>query len=1638
MSTDIRFASFNTFLNRPSEGELITNLSTPDDTQAQAVAEILQRVRPDVVLINEFDFDAANEGIELFQDNYLSTAQAAGLDPIDYPYVYNAPSNTGVAAGFDFDNNGEVVTEPGSVGYGNDSFGFGFFPGQFAQVLLSQYPIVEEDIRTFQNFLWRDMPGALLPADPEDVDGNGDTENWYTEEELEVFRLSSKSHWDIPIDVDGEVIHVLASHPTPPVFDGPEDRNGTRNHDEIRFWSDYVTPGAGTYIYDDAEYVAAGNTTPDNPSGGLAAGELFVVMGDQNADPFDGDSIPGAIQQLLNNPLINISVSPGSVGGEDGAIRQAGANVGQLGDPAFDTGDFNDAAPGNLRADYVLPSRDLDITEAASFWPSEGDDLFDLVGVGFPVVSSDHRLVYADVSIPEEPFNTRKTVAGVEFLGQAVFETGFEFAGTEVGGLSGITYDPLRDVYYALSDDRGNRSGPIPEAGSLSEYIGFSDGSYFIEVPDDEINDFFAWDEAYPDLVSAHRGGFITGFPENAIETFEHTLTFAPALLEVDVRRTADGEWILMHDDTLDRTTTGTGLVSETTLAEIQELQLVDNEGNVTEFKVPTLQEALEWADGKTILELDLKSDDFFEEVVQIITDLDAEDQTRFITQNLEQATGIYNLNPDIHLGLFITSSNQADVFAGIETAPFDFDNVSAFTGVRPETEEFYESLHNEGIVAIQGLFGDQDFFGASTFINDLTEEQRTELFETVYERGGDAIASDFYQPISELLDYSQSPLPRYYTVTIDINDGSLEDGDVTFTDVTALLDAEGNPFPAGELDPEGITLNSLGTLFISSEGDARNLVDPFVNEFSLTGQQIRELPVPEKFLPTEDESTGIRNNQAFESLTITPDQRTLYTATENALNQDGPRSSLTEESPIRILSYDLTTGEPAEEFLYISDTIPVPPVPEDSFADNGLVELLALDNAGTLLALERSFAVGVGNNLRLYEVDLQGTSDISNIDSVADNDLIRTADKRLLLDFGDLGIRLDNSEALVFGPELADGRQSLFVVSDNNFNAGAQITQFLAFALDIESAPQPTLSGFASLDADTLAPGPDSGVNGPISDERPGPFPGQPVGGWSGVQFADEDSLWFIVDSLFGGNTDTLLRVYKVDPDFAGFENGDGSVLLEEEFITLSDPNNLVPFEIQNADDPARPLTGADFDTEALVIDANGDIWVGDEYGPYLLHFDRNGVLLEAPIATPNILIDGTVPDAPNDVVRAPQHPDVEAGLAEFNLRGSRGFEGIGYSPDGTILYPILEAPVDGDPENALRIYQYNIATGTYADELVGFYPLDNPGDTPTFQLGDLTPINESEFLAIERDDFQGDDAFFKKVFKIDISQVDENGFVQKEEVIDLLDIADPQDLNGDGSLVFDLPITSIEDILIFDESTVLVSVDNNYPFGSFATGRPPALDNNEIILVNLPEPLNLDPRLGIAGLTPSVTVGEAGDDTLVGDVADNIIAGGLGDDIIAGGDGDDILRGDLNSRAPQGNVGGDDLIFGGAGNDRIGGKGGNDELFGDAGDDLLWGDAGDDLLRGDLGNDTLTGDNFSGGSGSDTFILAIGEGTDIITDFEVGNDLIGLADGLTFDQLTIGQSDDAAVISVGDEDLALLNSVAASAMTETAFTVV
>jgi len=363
----VRFATYNASLNRFNSGDLLADLQqvdagVPSGSNAEVILEILDRIDADVLLVNEFDYDPA--------------AAALFADLAGYPFWYTAESNTGIPSGHDFNNDG-------AVGGPDDAFGFGFFPGQYGMLVLSRYPI--GDVRTFQHFLWKDMPGALLPDDP----ATSAPADWYSAADLAVFRLSSKSHWDVAIQFgDHKSVHFLVSHPTPPVFDGPEDRNGTRNHDEIRFWADYVLPSRSSYIYDDS-----------GTFGGLEPGASFVIAGDENSDPLDGDSVPGSTQQLLDNPRINTKMTPSSEGAVEAADLQGGVNDSHLSDPAYDTADFSDVAPGNLRADYLLPSKNLRIVDAGVFWPAIGEPGAELTGA-YPFPSSDHRPVWVDVWVP--------------------------------------------------------------------------------------------------------------------------------------------------------------------------------------------------------------------------------------------------------------------------------------------------------------------------------------------------------------------------------------------------------------------------------------------------------------------------------------------------------------------------------------------------------------------------------------------------------------------------------------------------------------------------------------------------------------------------------------------------------------------------------------------------------------------------------------------------------------------------------------------------------------------------------------------------------------------------------------------------------------------------------------------------------------------------------------------------------------------------------------------------------------------------------------------------------------------------------------------------------------------------------------
>jgi len=373
-SGDIRIATFNASLNRPIDGGLRNDLATTDDPQARNVAEIIQRVRPDILLLQEFDFDVDGTALRDFQANYLARPQH-GAAAISFAQSFSAPVNTGVPSGFDLDENG-------TLGGGGDALGFGEFPGQYGMALLSRFPIERDQVRTFRRFLWRDLPDALLP----DKLGTSIPFDWYSPEALAVLPLSSKSHWDVPVRIGHVTLHLLASHPTPPAFDGPEDRNGLRNHDEIRFWNDYLTPRKADYIRDDRGH-----------DGGFA-GKAFVIMGDQNSDPQDGGSRSDAIRALLANPRVNSAFVPQSAGAVEAAAAQGGANPAHHGDPRFDTADFNDRVVGNLRVDYLLPSRGLRVCGGGVFWPAQAEPTAKLVWGDAPPPSSDHRLVWIDVS----------------------------------------------------------------------------------------------------------------------------------------------------------------------------------------------------------------------------------------------------------------------------------------------------------------------------------------------------------------------------------------------------------------------------------------------------------------------------------------------------------------------------------------------------------------------------------------------------------------------------------------------------------------------------------------------------------------------------------------------------------------------------------------------------------------------------------------------------------------------------------------------------------------------------------------------------------------------------------------------------------------------------------------------------------------------------------------------------------------------------------------------------------------------------------------------------------------------------------------------------------------------------------------
>jgi hypothetical protein len=415
---------------------------------------------------------------------------------------------------------------------------------------------------------------------------------------------------------------------------------------------------------------------------------------------------------------------------------------------------------------------------------------------------------------------------------------------------------------------------------------------------------------------------------------------------------------------------------------------------------------------------------------------------------------------------------------------------------------------------------------------------------------------------------------------------------------------------------------------------------------------------------------------------------------------------------------------------------------------------------------------------------------------------------------------------------------------------AVAAVALTVAAATGQTNPAQVTLTGRAVLPADTFASGPATGarIDPAINNGRMAPFGSHPVQGVSGLLSNGDGTFLALSDNGYGNkanSADYHLRVYTVRPNWRTSAGGDGGVEVLG-FFELRDPDRLVPFPIVNQNDPARILTGSDFDLESFRRAPDGTFWFGEEFGPYLIQTDATGKLLRAPIPLPVPPTPEFAFAAPATEVRSPDHPafaalaDQPARVAAANLASSRGFEGMALSADGTRLYPLLEGAVKGDPDpRRLVVSEFDLGRAAYTGR-VWYYRMEFDNHA----IGDMTAINDTQFLVIERDNNEGAQARFKRVYLIDTAEVD-RGYARKTEVVDLMRILDPAGLApAEAGAVglggpFAMPFVTIESVLMLDPSTMVIVNDNNYPFS--AGRRPMTPDDSEFIQLRLPAPLTV-----------------------------------------------------------------------------------------------------------------------------------------------------------------------------------------------------
>jgi hypothetical protein len=339
----VRIATFNVELTREGPGLLLRDIEDGTDPQVQAVIDVIARIQPDILALQGIDYDFGLQALS-------ALSARLGAAGVPYSTLFARPTNRGEQTGLDLDGNGRV-------GEAADAQGFGRFYGQGAMALLSRYPIDLDGIQDFTTVRWADMPDTRMPMTLEGLP-------FPSVEAASVQRLSSSGHWIVPVWIGGTRLSLMTFHASPPVFDGPEDRNGLRNADEIRVWQQVLDGRLGT--------------APDG---------AFVIAGAATLDPFDSDGRHDAIRDLLSDPRVQDPV-PTSAG-----AAQAG-DQGHLGENARDTVDW--PGVGRLRVDYVLPSAGLSVVDAGVFWPEAGAP-----GHQAARAASRHRLVWVDVTIPD-------------------------------------------------------------------------------------------------------------------------------------------------------------------------------------------------------------------------------------------------------------------------------------------------------------------------------------------------------------------------------------------------------------------------------------------------------------------------------------------------------------------------------------------------------------------------------------------------------------------------------------------------------------------------------------------------------------------------------------------------------------------------------------------------------------------------------------------------------------------------------------------------------------------------------------------------------------------------------------------------------------------------------------------------------------------------------------------------------------------------------------------------------------------------------------------------------------------------------------------------------------------------------------